>query len=61
MNLKQETVIERPAGSTAVVIGAVLILLRKFTGVDFTADESVALVTIATALVSLLSPRFRQN
>ena len=61
MDLKQQTVVERPAGTVAVVTGAALILLRKFTGIDFTADESVALVTIFTAIASLLSPRFRSN
>ncbi|CAB4896344.1 unannotated protein [freshwater metagenome] len=53
----QAAIAERPTGSTAIVAGA-LVTIAGRAGVDLTLEEGVAIVVLATAVVSWLTPRF---
>lgn len=47
---------QHPAGVSAALAGALVVVARKF-GVEFTADEAGILVAAVAAVVSVFHPR----
>jgi len=52
---------EHPTGTTAVLAACALMLVEKFTDIEFTSEEAFTLLGAVTAAVSLFTPRFRRN
>lgn len=52
---------EHPTGIGAVIAAAVVLLVQKLTDVSFSEEESVILVGAIAGVLSLFTPRFREN
>lgn len=52
---------EHPTGIGTVIAGGAVILLQKLTSVDLTVEEAVGVTAAVGAVISLFTPRFRQN
>lgn len=60
--MKPNTVVtEHPTGTVAVVGAAAVMLLEKFSSVDFTSGETALLLGAAAAIASAFTPRFRKT